>query len=122
VPLITLPVLALAAMPGTAQASAPAATISIQSQAQLLADGHVVMTVSYSCTPASGGTAGSVNVEVQQPGRFGSASGNATCDDQRHTMNFDVAPGPFTPGSATAFGFVSSSGASATTTAEMKVS
>jgi hypothetical protein len=122
VPLITLPVLALAAAPGTAFASAPDVTINIQSQAQLLADGHVVVTVGYTCNPASGGSAGSIFVRVAQPGRIGATSSSAVCDDHQHTVNLDVGPGPFTPGSASAIGQIFNFNSNAVTTAELKVS
>lgn len=123
VPLITLPVVMLAAAPGTAQASAPAATIQFQNQAQLLADGSIVVTLDVSCSPGLGPT-GAVNVAANQPGVVGSNSALVPCDDQKHTVSIDVRPGPFHRGTAAAFGEVFSlTGiSSATTQAELKVS
>jgi hypothetical protein len=123
VPLITLPVMLLAAAPGTALASAPAATISFQPQAQLVIDGsEVAVTVDYSCPPAPGFFVTNVSVTLQQAEGFGAATGTATCDDQKHMLTLDVFGPGLTTGSAAAFGEVDSGTITATTNAELKVS
>ena len=124
VPLITLPVLALAAVSGTAQASTPAATIQFHNQAQLQADGSVFVTLDYSCNPAVFGTTGTLEAEAQQPGVDGFNVATATCDDQKHTVTLDLAPGLFTPGTAAVFAEVfNNSGANfKSAQAELKVS
>ena len=103
VPLITLPVLALATAPGTAQASAPAATIQFHSQAQLQPDGSILVTVDYSCNPDFFGTTGGLEADAQQPGADGFSFTVATCNDQKHTVTLDLAPGLFTRGTVAAF-------------------
>jgi hypothetical protein len=124
VPLITLPVLALAAAPGTAQASAPAATIQFHDQAQLQTDGSIIVTLDYSCNPAVYGTTGELQAEAQQPGVDGFGfTITATCNDQKHTMTLDLMPGPFMRGTASATATISSAGNNtAQTQAELKVS
>ena len=124
VPLITLPVLALAAAPGTALASAPSATIQFQNQARLQPNGSVLVTLDYSCNPGFFGNPGNLQVNLEQPGAYGFTFTSATCDDQKHTVTLDVAPGPFTPGTASATAFISndSGNSSKGIQAELKVS
>jgi hypothetical protein len=122
VPLLTLPVIMLAAAPGTALASAPSATLQFHNQAKLQADGSVLVTLDYSCNPAFFGTAGGLGVDVQQPGAFGFVSTTATCDDQKHTVTLDVAPGPFTRGTASAVAEVFNGPSFKEIQAELKVS
>jgi hypothetical protein len=123
VPLITLPVLALAAASGAAQASTPAATIQFHNQAQLQPGGSVLVTLDYSCNPAVFGTTGTLQAEAQQPGVDGFNVATATCDDQKHTVTLDLTPGPFTRGTASASAVIFSAGNNnAQTQAELRVS
>ena len=122
VPLITLPVLALAAAPGTALASTPAATIQFHNQAQLQPDGSILVTLDYSCSPAFFGSTGDLGVDAEQPGTFGTAFTTANCDGRKHTVTLDVAPGPFTPGTASVIAEVTNSLNFAETQAQLKVS
>jgi hypothetical protein len=104
VALITLPVLALAAAPGTALASAPSATLQFLNQARLQPDGSVLVTLNYSCLPSAAGSPGILFVAAEQPGVFGqNGEGTpATCDGNKHMVTIDLAPGPFTRGTAAA--------------------
>ena len=120
--LITLPVLALAAAPGTALASAPAATIQFHNQAQLQPNGSILVTLDYSCSPAFFGSTGNLAVDAQQPGTFGDAFTTANCDGRKHTVTLDLVPGPFTPGTASVIAEVSNTNNFAETQAELKVS
>jgi hypothetical protein len=95
--------LTLALTPISTAASAPLATIQILDQAPLQQDGSVALTVDYSCNPGFFGSQAGLFADVQQPGVFGSSSTSATCDDQKHQTTLIVSPGPFQPGSATAF-------------------
>ena len=124
VPLITLPVVVLAAAPGTAQATAPSATIQFQNQAQLQSNGSIVVTLDASCNPGFSGPTGFIDAQAQQPGTFGSSFASFPCDDQKHIVKLDLVPGPFTRGTASAFAFVEDSNgiSEAQTQAELKVS
>ena len=113
----------LAMTPVGTSASAPLATIQIENQAQLLANGSVVLKIDYSCNPDFFGSSGSLSTLVQQPGRGGFGSIQAVCDDTKHTVAVTNSPGPFTPGSASARAdlFSGTSNFSATAQAEVMV-
>jgi hypothetical protein len=114
VPLITLPVLVLAAAPGTALASAPSASLQFLGQAQLQSDGSVVVTLDYSCMPGTPGAAGWLQATVSQSGTTAGLNYfeqiSVTCDGHKHIVSVDVpvesGPG-FTKGPASAVADVS---------------
>lgn len=96
-----LAVLSLAS--GPASATTPPGSISITNQAVLLADGSVVLTVSYTCAPAAGNvTVGTLQTAVQQGPIVGNGTAVATCDNRKHTVSVDNSPGPFRQGTANA--------------------
>jgi hypothetical protein len=102
---VSLVVLALAT--GPASATATNAKITVANQAQLLPDGSVVVTVSYTCAPGpAGDTTGTVASDVGQGPLIGFGEAPAVCDNRSHTVNLDVGPGPFSQGTATALGIV----------------
>jgi hypothetical protein len=127
VPLITLPVLALAAAPGTALASAPSASLQIHGQAQLQPDGSVIVTLDYSCDGGFFGPTGSLEVTVDQPAAAGQIFNIVACDNRKHIVTVDVPDAfgtvPFTRGTAAAAANISNGlGSSfAVTQAELKV-
>jgi hypothetical protein len=96
--------LALALLPTTAPANPAAGDIAFvgngELDGELLIDGTVDVTLRYSCLPpdpgglvvqlAQGFTAFGTNVDIP-----------ATCDGKNHIVTLNVAPGPFTPGTAT---------------------
>jgi hypothetical protein len=92
--------LALALLPTTAPANPVAGDIAFVGNGELLIDGTVDVTLRYSCLPpdpggldvrlAQGFTAFGINVDIP-----------ATCDGKNHSVTLNVAPGPFTPGTAT---------------------
>lgn len=93
--------LALSLASGRASAAPASASITIANQAQLLSDGTVVVTVSYTCAPAAGGvTTGNVVTNVQQGALIASGTGIATCDNRRQTAHIQNVPGPFSEGTA----------------------
>jgi hypothetical protein len=95
----------LAIAPAAAPANTPSASIQFVNQAKLQEDGTVLVSLYYQCLPSAvGGTAGFVAMRLEQTEEFayGEAFASANCNDQKHKVTFDVAPGPFHPGSATA--------------------
>jgi hypothetical protein len=117
------PVIIVGAAPGIAFATAPAATIQFQPQAQVVTDGSSVnVTVDYSCPPAPGFFVADIHVTLQESDGIGRATGTPTCDGQKHTLTIEVFGPGLTTGSAAASGEVDSGTISATTTAELKVS
>src|SRR5438876_394340 len=108
---VSLVVLALAT--GPASATATSAKVTIGNQALLLPDGSAVLTVTYTCAPGpAGDTTGTVAADIGQGPILGFGSATATCDNRSHSVNLDVAPGPFSQGSATALGIVQNTDAS----------
>jgi hypothetical protein len=105
--IVAMPVsLALSSVP--ASAAAPSATVVISPTAQLQPLGTALLTIDYQCQPGFFGGVALLETELEQPGTFGfSFTINMTCDDQKHRVAFNNAPGPFSPGSASAFAFVS---------------
>jgi hypothetical protein len=102
VPLIGLPVLVLAAAPGTALASVPSPSISFHGQKiQLQPDGSVDVTVDYSCIYGTVGPSTVIVTVVQPAVTATNSTGNINCDGQKHTVTVDVlGTRPFTPGNA----------------------
>jgi hypothetical protein len=98
----------LALLPAAAPANitSHAGSIQFANKAQLQEDGSVVMTVTYDCVPSFFGTEGSIEMKVEQPGTDGFAAVLANCDDRKHTVTLDIAPGPFVAGSAIATAFL----------------
>jgi len=79
-------------------------------QAKLQENGTVLVSLYYQCLPSAvGGTAGFVAMRLEQTegSAYGEAFDPANCNGQKHKVTFDVAPGPFHPGSATAQAVVS---------------
>jgi len=103
----------LALTTGPASATTPPGSITIANQAQLLTDGSVVLTVSYTCAPGPGGvTTGLVTSSVQQGAVIGSSGTNtATCDNRKHSANLRNVPGPFSRGTANALAVVENTNA-----------
>src|SRR5438094_10560254 len=95
-------VIMLAVAPAAAPANTPSASVQFVKYAQLQTDGTVHVTVYYLCNPGFSGSEGVFFVELAQPGTFGSAFVAANCNDQKHKLTVDDAPGPFTPGTASA--------------------
>jgi len=95
-------VVTLAVAPATAPANTPSASLQFVKYAQLQTDGTVHVTVYYLCNPGEFGSEGFFFVELSQPGTFGSTFVPANCNDQKHKLTVDVAPGPLTPGTASA--------------------
>jgi hypothetical protein len=95
-------VVMLGLAPATAPANTPSASLQFVKYAQLQTDGTVHVTVYYLCNPGEFGSEGFFFVELSQPGTFGSTFVPANCNDQKHKLTVDVAPGPFTPGTASA--------------------
>jgi hypothetical protein len=94
-------VLALALLPASAPANTAAATIDFVGAADLVLPlGTADVTVRYSCLPPS---PGELVVELDEKGTaFGANIGTpAICDGKNHSVTLNVAPGPFTPGTAT---------------------
>jgi hypothetical protein len=79
-------------------------SIKISGRATLQAPATVLVTVTYSCLPATGsasnGSAFVQLVEAHASGPAGGGSANflALCDDRSHTETVAVSPGPWTPG------------------------
>ena|SRR2546428_4080894 len=119
--LIALPVsLALASVP--ASAAAPSATVVISPTAQLQPDGTALLAIDYKCQPGFFGGSAFLETELEQPGTSGfSFTINMTCDDQKHRATFDNAPGPFTPGSASAFAIVTNFSGNSSKVAQAEV-
>src|SRR5579864_5951973 len=91
------------ALPVSGSATTPPGSITIANQAQLLTDGSVVLTVSYTCSPVPpGDTTGMVVSSVQQGAIIGNDSGLATCDNHKHSAHLHNVPGPLSPGTANA--------------------
>ncbi|TMK40386.1 MAG: hypothetical protein E6G56_07820 [Actinobacteria bacterium] len=111
----------LVGVPGTALAGGPSMTMQVQSQAQLLPDGSAVLTVDYSCMPDVAGPGGVIIGELEQTGAVGGSFSGAICDDQKHQVTLDQAPGPFTRGPAAAFVSVQNSNGEATAQTEVLV-
>jgi hypothetical protein len=89
------------ALPVSGSATTPPGSISIANQAQLLTDGSVVLTVSYTCAPGpANDTTGTVVSIVEQGAINGSGSALATCDGRKHSAHLDNVPGPFSQGTA----------------------
>ena|SRR5438093_13477265 len=100
------------ALPVSGSATTPPGSIAIANQAQLLTDGSVVLTVSYTCAPGpANDTTGVVVSSVQQGAIIGSASALATCDNRKHTAHLDNVVGPFSQGTANAVAAVENSSA-----------
>ena len=118
---LAMAVVPLAVAPGTAGASAASATIQIENQAQLQPDGSVLVTIDYSCLNGGVGVPSSIFIEVRQPSSAGTASGSATCDDQKHKATLDVIPGPFNPGPAFVSAVAGNGFSNASTQAEIMV-
>jgi hypothetical protein len=107
--ILALPVAMFA--PTTASAAnAPAVSIHIVNQGELVSGG-VVVTVDYSCLFGDGVVGAQVS---QDPTFTGTGDALATCDDQKHQVSLFVA-GAFTAGSASALAFISSSAGNANT-------
>ena len=105
--ILALPVAMFA--PTTASAAhAPAVSIHIVNQGELVSGG-VVVTVDYSCLFGTG----TVFAQVTQ-GPAGGGSAPATCDNHKHQVSIFV-PGAFTAGSASALAIISSSAGNANT-------
>jgi hypothetical protein len=99
----------LALLPAAAPANTPSASIQFVNQAKLQEDGTVLVSLYYQCLPSAFGTEGLVATRLEQPsgpgeefGPHGEAFAPANCNDQKHKITLDVAPGPFHPGSAAA--------------------
>lgn len=102
---VFLVVLALAT--GPALATATSAKVTIANQALLLPDGTAVLTVTYTCAPGpAGDTTGTVIADLGQGPILGFADSTAICDNRSHSVNLQVAPGPFSQGSGTALALV----------------
>jgi hypothetical protein len=100
---IAMSAIALTLAIGPASATTPPGSIAIANQAQLLADGSVVLTVTYTCAPAAGNiTTGTLATAVQQGATIGNGDAVATCDNRKHTANIQNIPGPFSQGIANA--------------------
>jgi len=96
-------VLALALLPASAPANTDAATIAFVGAADLvlLPAGTVDVTVRYSCLPPSPGEL-LVTLDEEGTALGSSVPGTpAICDGKNHSVTLNVAPGPFTPGTAT---------------------
>ena len=96
----------LALLPAAASANVTfhAGSIQYANKAQLQEDGTVLMTFTYQCVPGFAfepeEPTGSIQVQVEQPEASGFAFAPATCDDRKHTVTLDIAPGPFKAGTA----------------------
>jgi hypothetical protein len=96
----------LALLPAAASANVTfhAGSIQYANKAQLQGDGTIMMTFTYECVPGfegfPGAESGRLEVSVQQPEVDGFAVSPATCNDRKHTVTLDIAPGPFKEGSA----------------------
>ena len=105
--LVGMSLILLALATGPASATAPSAKITIANQAQLLADGSAVLTVTYTCAPGpANDTTGMVGTALQQGPTIGNGDAPATCDNRSHTVNLDEIPGPFSQGTANALAIV----------------
>ena len=101
--LVGMSLILLALATGPASATAPSAKITIANQAQLLADGSAVLTVTYTCPPGpANDTTGMVGTALQQGLTSGGGTALATCDNRSHSVNIDDIPGPFSQGTANA--------------------
>jgi hypothetical protein len=101
VPLVAVgAVLVLTLLPATAPANTPAGTISFAGNGSLLDDGTVDVTLHYSCLPPG---PGEIDVALDEGGTAFAfvISPLATCDGRTHSVTVNMAPGPFTPGTAT---------------------
>jgi hypothetical protein len=96
----------LALLPAAAPANVTfhAGSLQYANKAALQEDGTVMMTFTYECVPGFEGfpeaESGRLEVEVKQPEAAGFAFTRATCNDRKHTVTLDIAPGPFKAGSA----------------------
>ena len=116
----SLVVLALAT--GPASATATSAKVTIGNQALLLPDGTAVLTVTYTCAPGpAGDSTGTVAADLGQGPILGFASTTAICDNRSHSVNLQVAPGPFSNGSGTALAIVQNIDASSFATSSRGV-
>ena len=105
--LVAMPLILLALAAGPASATAPSAKITIANQAQLLADGSAVITVTYTCAPGpAGDTTGTLTSALQQGPTIGNADAIATCDNRSQTVRLHEIPGPFSRGTANALAIV----------------
>ena len=105
--LIGMSMIVLVLAAGPASATAPSAKVTIANQAQLLADGSAVLTVTYTCAPGpANDTTGTVSTAPQQGAIIGNGDATATCDNRSHTVNLDEIPGPFSQGTANALAIV----------------
>ena len=117
----------LAVAPATAPANSctlcgTSASINFVGYAHLQEDKTAMVTVVYQCQPNMAGSAGRIEVGLEQPGAQGFGPGIATCDDQKHSVTLDVGPGPFKAGTAAAAAAVTNGSFSvAERTAEIKV-
>jgi hypothetical protein len=101
----SLSLVALGLVPAAAPASTPSASLHFTNQAALQEDGTVLVSLIYLCNPSAfGGPAGSVAARLEQgePPAYGEAFALAECNGKKHTVTLDIAPGPFSPGPATA--------------------
>ena len=106
--ILALPVAMFA--PTTASAAnAPAVSIHIVNQGELVSGG-VVVTVDYSCLFGTG----TVAANVTQGAGVGGGNAPATCDNHKHQVSIFV-PGAFTAGSASAFALIFGSAGNANT-------
>lgn len=101
--------------------SAPSVTLQVVSQAQLQPNGSALVTIDYTCLPGFGTPTGTIVLDVEQPQAAGFAFGEAVCDDTKHFITLDAAPGPFTRGSASVLASFFSSNATATAQAEITI-
>lgn len=94
--------------PALAAPGQPAPSVAIQYQVVLLTTATLLVTVTASCAPWSGGTA-YVVVTVEQPiagtsfAEEGRGAGFVTCDANAHDLVIDTSGGPFTLGPANAY-------------------
>ena len=121
VPLIAvIGLLVLALLPASAPANPASGTISFTGTGTLLTDGTVDVTLHYSCLPPSGGF---VFANLNENG-VSSGSGflaPATCDGRTHSVTLNMAPGPFTRGTAAGFAEVANGAVFATTQQQVTI-
>jgi len=112
--------LVLALLPAGAPANPAAGTISFSGSGTLLSDGTVDVTLHYSCLPPG---PGEIGVELDEGGSaFGfSPITLVTCDGRNHSVTVNIAPGPFTPGTATGNAFLTNFDAQASDMTNEKV-
>ncbi len=104
----TVTLVAAGLTPALAAPGQPAPSVAIQYQVVLLTPTTLLVTVTASCAPWSGGTA-YVVVTVEQPiagtsfAEEGRGAGFVSCDGNAHDLVIDVGGGPFTLGPADAY-------------------